>query len=253
VKTLEVELGASLLERSSRMVALTPEGQLFFEQCRGAVASVQGAREILASARREPQGELVVTAPFVVGKLLLPALALLHSRFARLRFVVRFSDRLSRLAEESVDVAVRVGPMPPSSLITRLLRRTSLVTVASPAYLARRGTPPRPEALADHDTLGLAALDGKPRPWLFSGQPLPVPPTVLLDHGPSLVDAALAGLGVTQLFDFMADEHVRAGRLVLILEDQVSEGPDVHAVCAPGRRASANVRAAFHALADVFR
>lgn len=252
VQTLEAELGMTLLERTSRVVSLTRSGELFFERSRAAVASVQGAREALLATRREPQGELVVSAPFVAAPLLAPALALLRSRYARLSFSVRITDQLSRLAEESVDVAVRVGPMPASSLVARRLRRTRLFTVASPAYLSRRGPITAIEELAAHDCLVLIAPSNKPRPWLFSSGPLPVPATLLVDHGPTLVDAALAGLGVTQAFDFMVGEHLRAGRLVQVLGELISEGPDVHAVCAPGRRASANVRAAFHALADVF-
>ncbi|UQA63070.1 LysR family transcriptional regulator [Polyangium aurulentum] len=252
VQTLEAQLGIALLERTSRVVSLTQPGEIFFERCRAAVASVQGAREALEATRREPQGELVVSAPFVVVPLLAPALALLRSRYARLGFSVRITDQLSKLAEEAVDVAVRVGPMPASSLVARRLRRTRLFTVASPAYLSRRGPIAQLEDLARHDCLVLVAPNNKPRPWLFASGPMPVAATLLVDHGPTLVDAALAGLGVTQAFDFMVAEHLRAGRLVQVLGDLTSEGPDVHAVCAPGRRASANVRAAFHALADVF-
>jgi DNA-binding transcriptional LysR family regulator len=142
--------------------------------------------------------------------------------------------------------------MPPSSLVARRLRRTRLLTVASPAYLSRRGPVNATSDLARHDCLVLVSPSNKPRSWLFTSGPLPVPATLLVDHGPTLVDAALAGLGVTQAFDFMVGEHLRTGRLVQVLGELTSEGPDVHAVCAPGRRASANVRAAFHALADVF-
>jgi LysR family transcriptional regulator for bpeEF and oprC len=252
VQKLEAELGLTLFDRTNRVVSLTRSGEDFFERCRSAVASVRGAREALLATKREPQGELVVSAPFVVIPLLVPALALLRSRYARLTFAVRMSDQLSRLAEESVDVAVRIGPLAHASLIARRIRRTRLVTVASPAYLARRGTPARVEQLLEHDCLVLTAPSNKPRPWLFASGPQPVPSTLLLDHGPTLIDAALAGLGVAQAFDFMITEHVRAGRLVEVLVPLACDGPDVHAVCAPGRRASPNVRAAFNAMADVF-
>lgn len=252
VQALEADLGLVLLERNNRVVSLTRQGEVFFERCRSAVASVQGAREALEATKREPQGELVVSAPFVAMSLLPPALALLRSRYARLTFSVRVTDQLSRFAEEAVDVAVRVGPLRDSSLIARRLRGTRLVTVASPSYLSRRGRPAKVADLAQHDCLVLVALNNKPRPWLFSTGPMPAPPTLVLDHGPSLIDAALAGLGVTQVFDFMAQEHLRDGRLVEVLAEFTAEGPEIHAVCAPGRRASPNVRAAFHALADAF-
>jgi LysR family transcriptional regulator for bpeEF and oprC len=252
IRALEEDLGLSLLERNNRVVALTRQGEVFFERCRTAVASVEGARAAMVASRREPAGEIVLSAPFVVLRLLPPALSLLRSRYSGLSFVVRASDQLSRLAEESVDVAVRVGPLGDSSLVARRIRKTRLLTVASPAYLARRGPPASPADLAAHDCLGLVGPGAKPRAWWFSSGPLPVPASVLLDHGPTLVDAALAGLGITQAFDFMVSELLRDGRLVELFGALAADGPDIHAVCAPGRRATPNVKAAFHALADVF-
>ena len=252
ISSLEEELGAALLERNNRVVALTRQGEVFFERCRTAVASVQGARAAVLESRREPHGELTLSVPFVVMRLLLPALALLRSRYPALSFVVRASDHLSRLVEESVDVAVRVGSLADSSLVARRLRRTRFVTVASPAYLARRGTPSKPELLEGHDCLVFIAPGGKPRAWWFSTGHLPVPATVVLDHGPTLLDGALSGLGIAQVFDFMVDEPLRDGRLVELFAPLRADGPDVHAVCAPGRRATPNVKAAFHALADAF-
>jgi LysR family transcriptional regulator for bpeEF and oprC len=126
------------------------------------------------------------------------------------------------------------------------------VTVASPGYVARRGAPRKVADLEKHDLLGLTAPNGRPRAHLFASGPYAFEAAMLVDHGPTLVDAAIAGLGVTQLFDFMAEPLVREGKLVPLLVDEVAQGPDVHAVCAPGRRAAARVRAAFEAFADAF-
>jgi DNA-binding transcriptional LysR family regulator len=252
VQALEADFGISLLDRTNRVVALTRQGELFFERCRSAVASVQGAREAVLATKREPSGQLVLSAPFVAVPLLVPALALLRSRFAGLTFSVKVSDQLSRLAEESVDVAVRVGVLQESSLVARRLRTTRLLTVASPGYLARRGTPAKVEQLASHDCLVLLGPNHKPWAWWFTTGTLPVPATLLLDHGPTLVEAALSGIGIGQAFDFMVSDHLRAGRLVELFAPIAANGPDVHAVCAPGRRATPNVRAAFNALADAF-
>jgi DNA-binding transcriptional LysR family regulator len=233
-------------------VGLTREGELLWQRGREAIAAVGGAQEAIERARSLPAGELVLSSPFVASQLLGPGLALLRRRYPQLHFRVHVTDRLSRLAEESVDVAVRVGPIADKSLIARRVRRTRLHTVAAPEYLARRGTPRKPADLDAHDCLALTGPDGRPREfWLRSG-PRAVVPALLIDHGPSLIDAALAGLGVTQLFDFMAEPLVRDGRLVAVLEDELTAGPDVHAICAPGRRAAARVRAAFEAFADAF-
>jgi LysR family transcriptional regulator, regulator for bpeEF and oprC len=252
VQALEAALGVTLFARGSRAVGLTPEGELLFERSRAAVAALEGAREAMESARRVPEGELCVSAPFVLTALLASGLALLRARYPRLTFRALVTDRLSRMAEESVDIAVRVGPLPESSLVVRRLRATRLVTVAAPGYLSRRGAPTRVEDLARHDCLVLVAPDGRPRPYLFRGGPHPVTPTILIDQAPLLVDGALAGLGVTQLFDFMAAPLLRQGLLTQLLEEEAADGPPIHAVCTPGRRASPRIRAAFSAFADAF-
>ena len=252
IQTLEAELGLTLFVRTSRTVALTRAGETFFERCRPAVAALQGAREAVEAARRAPQGEVVISAPVVVVPLLVPGLGLLRAKYPGLTFSVKVTDQLSRLAEESVDVAVRVGALRESALVARRLRATRLLTVASPAYLARRGTPEDVDALGQHDCLVLLGVGGKPRPWVFASGLVPVPAVMLVDHGPTLVEAALAGLGVAQAFDFMVEADLRTGRLVELLPASAGPGPDIHAVCTPGRRASANVRAAFHAFADAF-
>jgi len=252
VRLLEERLGLPLFVRGGRSVALTEAGQQLFARSQEAVAAVEGARESIEQARRVPEGELVLSVPFVASALIAPGLALLHGRYPHLRFRVLVTDRLSKLAEESVDVAVRIGPMAGSSLIARRLRQTRLVTVAAPAYLARRGEPRRSTDLDRHDCVSLVAPDGRPYPFLFAGGARAVAAGLLIDHGPTLVDIVLAGFGITQLFDYMAEPFLRDGRLVALLADEVAAGPDVHAVCAPGRRGAARVRAAFDAFADTF-
>lgn len=252
VQVLERELGARLFERDSRRVVLTRAGAAFLQRCQPAVAAVTGARAVVDDARREPKGELVLSVPFVLAPLLMPALARLSGRYPALSFTVKVSDALSRLAEESVDVAVRVGALPDSSLVARRLMVTRLVTVASPTYLARAVELKTVAHLEHHACLVLMGPSGRPHPWLFSSGPRPVKAALLLDHGPSLVDAALAGLGVTQAFDFMVRPLLTEGRLVQVLPGLVAAGPEVHAVCAPGRKASAAVRAAFAVLSEAF-
>lgn len=252
VLALEHELGFTLLIRGARAATLTREGEQFFARCRHAVTAVRGAREALDAARREPEGELTLSLPFIANPLIGPALALLHTRHPRLRFRLFVTDALSRFSEEPIDVAVRIGPLVDSALIARHLRATRLVTVAAPSYLALRGTPRGVDELAAHACLVLVGTNGKPRPWQFRGGPHAPPAFLAVDHGPSLLDAALAGLGVTQVLDYMATPLLRDGRLVAVLTDEAGPGPDIHAVCAPGRRATPRVRAAFDAFADAF-
>jgi LysR family transcriptional regulator for bpeEF and oprC len=251
VAKLEAEVGLPLLARGGRRATLTREGEVFFGRCRPAVAAVEHARATLEEVRREPAGELVLSVPFVATMLVAPVLATLRLRHPRLRFRLHVTDEQSKLAEERVDVAVRIGVLTDSSLVARRLQGTRLLTVASPQYLARRGEARRREELEGHDSLVLIGPSGRPWPWIFASGMHPVAsPVMTTDHGPSLIDAALAGLGITQAFSFMVEPLVRSGRLVTLLADDVGTGPDVHAICSPGRRATPRVRAAFDAFAD---
>jgi DNA-binding transcriptional LysR family regulator len=252
IAALEEDLGQPLFTRTTRAVALTRHGEVFFERCQQALVAVRGARETLAAAQGEPTGRLGLSVPHIAVELLTPALALLGARYPQLTFDVRVSDQLSRFAEESVDVAVRIGTLAQSTLVARKLRTTRLVTVASPAYLARFGTPQKPAELQKHRCLVVRGPNNKPRDFWLSTGPLAVEPLLLVDHGPTVISAALAGLGVTQGFDFMLDDVLRSGKLVEVLGDFAAPGPDVYAVCPAGRRTSANVRAAFDALVTAF-
>jgi DNA-binding transcriptional LysR family regulator len=253
IAKLEAQVGLPLVARGGRGATLTREGEAFFDRCRAAVSAVQGARLALEQARHEPAGELVLSLPNVATSIVAPVLTTLRLRHPRLGFRLLVTDALSRLAEESVDVAVRIGALADSSLIARRLAGTRLVTVASPSYVARHGQLRELDALDDHACLVLVGPSGRPWPWMFRSGLRPIAaPVMVTDHGPSLIDAALAGLGVTQAFGFLVESLIREGRLVALLPDETAAGPDIHAICSPGRRATPRVRAAFEAFADAF-
>jgi LysR family transcriptional regulator, regulator for bpeEF and oprC len=254
VGKLEADLGVRLLQRTSRRVTLTREGTLFLERCRGAVAAVTGARELMSASRRQPQGRVTLSAPFILAPLLLPGLAELLARYALLSVRLEFSDRLANLAAGDADVAVRMGALESSSLRARLLRRTRWVTLASPAYLASHGVPARPADLANHACVRFVAPNGRPRHWSFaSGLTLPIAGRLDVDRGEFLIAAAEAGLGVCQVLDFMVGEGAQPQKLTEILKDFAAEGPRIHAVTLAGRAASSNVRAVVDVLAQSFR
>ncbi len=259
VRKLEDDVGARLLERTSRQVALTPEGTAFLERAREAVAQVRAARETVAQAQRAPKGPLTVTLPYILGPLVLPRLAKLQIRYPQLTVHVRLGDRFSRMVDEHIDVAIRIGELEDSSLVARRLLRTRWVTLASPAYLARQGTPSRPEELAQHVCLKFVDPRGQSRAWVFRGEPggaadvVRTPPAMDVDHGPALLDLAAAGAGMCQVLDFMLDERVRDGRLVEVLADHAADGPPVHALCLPGRQAVPRVQALLQLLWEELR
>lgn len=256
VRKLEDNLGVKLFERSSRVVTPTRDGELFLERCREAVLHVVSAREAMQASRREPQGEVAVTLPFILAPFVVPNLPRLSALYPRLAFQLHLSDRVARLADESYDVAIRMGDLPSSSLVSRRLRTTRWVCVASPSYLSRRPAPKVPADLAAHNCLRFVGQNGKPRDWSFAdkGRPIsmPVAGNLLIDHGGSLLDATVAGMGVTQVLDFMVHDALRAGTLVEVLPGFTADGPDIHAVATSGRARSANVRALMKFFAEVF-
>jgi DNA-binding transcriptional LysR family regulator len=253
ISKLEGDLGVKLLDRSSRKVALTREGAIFLERCQHAVLGVQGAREAMQEARREPQGELAVTLPFILAPFVVTDLVRLSTQYPRLSFRLHVSDRMARLADESYDVAIRVGELAAPSQVSRLLRKTRWVTVASPSYLRRAPAPTTPAELVAHDCLRFVGSNGKPRAWEFSDGDRAVTGSLLVDHGEYLLGAAISGMGICQVLDFMVAEPVRDGALVEVLADHATDGPGIHAIATASRARSASVRAFIRFLVEAFR
>lgn len=256
VRKLEDDLGVKLLQRSSRSVTLTREGELFLERCRQAVLGVQGAREAVQDARREPQGEVAITLPFILAPFVVPDLARLGAQYPRLAFRLSMSDRIARLADESYDVAIRMGPLQDSTLVSKRLRKTQWVTVASPSYLTRRPAPKQLGELAKHNCLCFVGPNGKRRGWTFSAGgsevSVEVRGNLLIDHGTYLLAAAQAGMGLCQVLDFMVHDRLRDGALVEVLAGFAAAGPNIYAVTTASRARSANVRAVMRFLGEAF-
>lgn len=252
VRKLEDDLGVRLLDRSSRVVNLTREGEELLERCREAVLGVRGAREALASRRNEPRGEIAVTLPMILARFVVPNLPGLSALHPRLAYRFELTDRVARLGMEGFDVAIRMGTLEDSALVAKLLRRTRWVTVASPGYLAKRGEPRRPEDLAAHNALRFVGPKGKPVPWSFAGGEYSPNGNFLIDHGEHVLGAAMAGLGIGQVFDFMAERALAEGSLIELLPAFSARGPSIYALSTAARSTSANVRAFVRFLTEAF-
>lgn len=258
VRRLEQRLGARLLTRTSRTVSLTPEGARYFERCREAIASMEAARESISDARRSPSGPLRVSMSFILGPRVVPALPRFTARYPNVELGISLTDRVSKLQEERIDLALRVGVREDSNLIQRRLLAARWVTVASPAFLARHGTPKAPGDLARANCLRFVLPSGKPRDFTFlepssgKGETLAVSGNLLIDHGQHLLEAAVAGMGVAQVLDFMVAEHLQSGVLLEVLAAFSAPGPSVCAVFAPERSKAASVRAFLGFLGELF-
>jgi DNA-binding transcriptional LysR family regulator len=215
---LERRLGVRLIHRSTRSMALTAEGQAYFDRVAPLVHVVEDAAEAL-DPDSVVQGTLKVSMPGEIGRALLqPVTRDFQPRFPNLRIEASLSDRHVDLIREGFDIVVRAGELEDSELIARLLGRLQLVLVASPAYLDRRGHPKSIEALRRHAHVRYR-LSGAPFPLQLSGgQAMKLPPGGFdADDGEACRTAARNGLGILQILHRTVQNDLAQGRLQLVL------------------------------------
>jgi LysR family transcriptional regulator for bpeEF and oprC len=249
VARLEASLGLRLFHRTTRHVRLTADGERLFERCQRVLAELEALKTDASGIRAEPSGVLRIDMPIVFGrKVLLPLLARLVAQHPALELDVRLSDAYVDLVKDGIDVAVRVGKLSDSTLVARRFARQNMILCASPAYLARAGSPRRIDALASHSPiLFRMPSSGRDRPWQFDvdGKALSMQPKARLrfNDGEAMVTAARLGLGIAQLPDYMVDEAIARGELVEILAKHRPPALPIHAVIPAGRMVPARVRA----------
>ena len=252
VATLEGSLGTVLLRRTTRSVRLTEEGAVYLEHCRVALGELDDAALALRGGRANPSGTLVITAPVTFGRLhILPLVTKLLRANPGLKVELTLIDRVVRLVDEGVDVAVRIGDLSDSGLHALKVAEVRRVLVASSAYLAAHGMPANVTALHDHSLLSFTEID-RAQEWRFgpSGKiAIRIEPRLTLNTADAAVRAAIDGLGIVRLLSYQTIDAVASGKLVTILDDLAPPPIPVHLVYQASRRASINVRA----LIDVAR
>jgi DNA-binding transcriptional LysR family regulator len=218
VAKLEAELGVMLLERTTRRVALTEVGRAYFDRVREALTGLDEATAAALDAAREPQGLVRIAVPPDVASALAPVIAAFLQRYPKIRIELTASSRAAELVGEHVDLAVVLGRLPDSSLISRRLGASIHALYAAPSYLKARGQPAALADLALHDAVLLNCTSGR---WELTGpagaESVQVTGLVAADHLGFAVDATVAGLGIALLPAFSAAPHVRAGSLVEVL------------------------------------
>lgn len=219
---LERHVGAQLLVRSSRRITLTEAGAAFVVASRAILDRVEAAERAAAGEYSEPRGELAVTAPVVFGRRhVLPLTLGFLSAYPRIDLRLLLMDRQVSLADERIDIAVRIGRLEDSALQAIRVGTVRHIMCASPSYLAERGTPSRPDQLATHDGISFRSFAVAPE-WRYRGDTAepPVRPRtrVAVNDTEAAVAAALAGAGIARLLSYQIADELRAGTLVAVLE-----------------------------------
>ena len=245
---IEKTCGARLMHRSTHGLALTVEGSTFVEYCRRLLGTLDELEGEFARKVAEPAGRVRVAASTVIAKhLLLPSLAGLHERHPRLQVELEVGDRLVDLARDGIDIAIRTTRHVPETMVARPLGTLGRALYAAPGYLARAGTPARPEDLARHRLVtNSAATHLNLWPFVVDGRPLQWPAEGhwrTNDTGLA-AEMVLDGLGIGRLASLVGRRLVAEGRLVPVLEGFVDPQPvPVHAVLAGARQRLPKIRA----------
>ena len=220
ISDLESRLGARLLVRSSRKVELTEAGAAYLSATRRILADLAEAEATASGAYQAVRGEVTVTAPVVFGRLhVLPLISQFLRAWPEVEIRLILSDRVAHLADDHVDLAVRIGNLPDSSMKAVKVGEARRVTVASPAYLETAGRPETPAELARHSCIAFSGLGLADR-WEFRNETVPLRPRLTVTTAEAALDAAEAGLGVTRVLSYQT-----AGRPLEQVLDRFAPDP----------------------------
>ncbi|MGI9483440.1 MAG: LysR substrate-binding domain-containing protein [Hyphomicrobiales bacterium] len=256
ISGLEQELGAQLLNRTTRKVALTESGVTYLEQARSVLADLDEADRMVAEMRAEPAGTLRINAPMTFGTMYLAdAVAVFMKAHPQLKVQLVLNDRFVDPMEEGFDLTVRIADLPDSTLIARRIAPINLMMVASPDYFAENPPPRVPADLDQHKVLHYGRMEGAVI-WKLRGsggeEPVRVDEILCSNNGEVLKAAALRGLGVARLPEFVVSREVSDEQLVPVLEGFEPQPAALFCVYPPNRFLPAKVRRFIDFMADTF-
>jgi DNA-binding transcriptional LysR family regulator len=246
IAALEDRLGARLLQRTTRQVALTDIGARYLERARRILADVEEAEGAAEGERIRPSGRLVVSAPVGFGRLhVSPVMSAYLKRYPEVSSELRLADRMINLVEDGVDLAVRIGHLADSTLVARHVGEMRRIVVASSGYLEAHGEPKTPEAIASHETIQFGATAAPPD-WRFvrDGSEVRVTPAprFITNSSDAAIQYAEAGGGLTRVMFYQAADALRGGRLRIVLAKFEQPPLPIHLVYPTSRLLSAKVR-----------
>jgi DNA-binding transcriptional LysR family regulator len=246
IAALEDRLGARLLQRTTRSLTLTDTGARYLERARQILSDVEEAESAAEGERTRPGGRLSVSAPNGFGRLhVSPVMTAYLNRYPDVSADLRLSDRMINLVEEGVDLAVRIGHLPDSTLVARHVGEMRRIVVASKDYLKRHGEPKTPEAIATHDTIHFGAMTAAPD-WRFAAESREIrvssTPRFTSNSADAAIQYAEAGGGLTRVLAYQAADSLKAGRLRIVLAEFEQPALPIHIVYPTSRLLSAKVR-----------
>ena len=246
INELETYLGVRLLNRTTRIVKVTEAGARYAEDCRGVLSHLSEADESASGLHGTPRGRLTITAPVGFGAIYVtPIVTEYLARYPEVTASCWFMDRVVNMLDEGVDVGVRIGELPDSSMQAIRVGRMRLLICATPAYLAEHGEPKSPEDLAEHMIIAAsgATLTSE---WRMSSQGTPsvikIRPRLITTTSDTAIAAALTGFGLTNVLAYKVTKHLREGRLRAVLSDFEPPALPVHVLHREGRHATQKAR-----------
>ncbi|RDH84106.1 MAG: LysR family transcriptional regulator [endosymbiont of Galathealinum brachiosum] len=257
VASLEQHLNTKLLNRSTRQLHLTEEGQEYFAYCCRILEDIAEAEASVGQSQSEPTGTLRISATEPFGKIyIVPFLWDFLNQYPKLKMDLILENRYVDLVKEGVDVAIRVGPMKDSSLIARKIGNSPRVTVASPEYLSTRGEPEKPSDLTDHDCITYS-LSNATTEWVFKGPEKTEKITVsgrLRASSPDVIgEATVSGLGISTMMLYSAKDYIKQGKLKVILKEFELSSYDINAVYPERKFVPQKVKSLISFLRDRFK
>lgn len=222
VSELESHLKARLLIRSTRQLRLTDAGAAYLAGCKRILEHVAEAERVASGEYSAPRGELVIAAPIVFGRQqVLPVVTQFLQAYPEVDVRLALGDRVLNILEDHIDVAVRIGELPDSSLVATRVGRVRQVICAAAGYLQERGTPKKLEDLQKHDCITFAGLMS-PDAWTFkaarSEVSIPIHSRLVVNTAEAAIDAAVSGIGLTRVLSYQVERDIRSGALVAVLK-----------------------------------
>jgi DNA-binding transcriptional LysR family regulator len=258
VQRLEQHFDLKLFSRTTRSLTLTPEGRDLYERALRILREVEAIDQAAVASRAEPSGTLKITASPPIGlNILAPAIPRFRERYPNLSIDLRLSDPLSDIVEQGIDVAIRVGNLVDSRLISKTLAPHRIAAFAAPAYLAKRGTPQQLSDLAQHDCVNFRyQSSGQALRWPFSvdGNVVEWVPgsAIVIDSSDVVAAVVAAGGGIGISPTYVAAPYVARGELIPLFPEYAVARSSITALWPESRRGSPNVKAFVGFLAELF-